>query len=362
VGRDRWVGQMYVSGTRRKVTAGTRAEVEAKLDDLRGHRRRGQALPDRTSTFADLVDRYRRMVADDTRARATIEQDAWALNLLTAEFGTTKLTALSVLRVEEGMTHIADGTYGRPLGKLSARRVLSMMKRVLDYAVDRELMSRNPTARLRAAAFGRSTERKGLSLTAEQAAALYEACEGEWIGPYVRLGLVIGARPSELAGLCWDCVDLDAGTVEIRRSRRKVGRDRFEVVDQLKTAGGRRVISLPPSAVDMLRAHRARIVEAQMASATWPVPALVFPSRSGTLLDPPNVRREMSRICRDAGVPVIGPNVLRHTVASLLADGNTSPARLTHLLGHTTPATADRYYVHRVGETADAAMSSMLGR
>ncbi|MDX2378156.1 MAG: site-specific integrase [Acidimicrobiia bacterium] len=372
VGRDRWVGQIFVVGKRRKVTGGTRVEVEAKLEALRGHRRRGEAVPDGNATFDDLSTRWRRMRAGIGRAQATAENDDWALGLLEREFGAVRLRSLNVARVEEGMGHIADGAYGRrdsngellPLSKLSARRILAMLRRVLDYAERLELIGRNPAMRLDTATFGRARDSTTVALTAVEAAKLYEAAGEHWIGNYVRLGLVIGARPSELAALCWDAVDLDGGRLEIRRSRRKVGPGRYEVVDALKTSRSRRMIDLPSFAVEMLHEQRAKILEAQLAAASWPQTELMFPSPTGTLLDASNVRRDLKRICEAADVPVVGPNALRHSVASLLAYEGESPARVAQLLGHSTPATTWRYYTHAVQESAGAAagMGGMLGQ
>jgi integrase len=54
-------------------------------------------------------------------------------------------------------------------------------------------------------------------------------------------------------------------------------------------------------------------------------------------------------------IPEIGPNALRHSVASLLAHNGESPARVAQLLGHATQATTWRYYTNVVTDSADAA-------
>jgi len=228
-------------------------------------------------------------------------------------------------------TTVGDGYSRAPLSKLSARRILAMLRRVLDYAERLELVTRNPAARLDAAVFGESRSSRTLSLSAPEAATLYEAAEGEWIVNYVRLGLWIGARPSELAALQLDAVDLETGRVEIRRSRRKVDGG-YAVVDALKTDGSMRMLQVPAGAVEVLTAQRSDVLAAQVKATKWPHPELVFPTRTGTLLDPPKVRRELKRICKTAGLPEFGPNALRHSVASLLAQKGKSPAERERLL------------------------------
>jgi len=363
VGRDRWVAQVYdLKGKRRKLTGKTRAEVEAKRSALTGSNARGEVVPDRSMTFAGLAGRWRSHKGGKG-AQATVDHDEWALGLLEREFGSVRLCDLDVARAEEGMRHIAqEGTRG-PLSKLSARRVLAMFRRVLKYGEVLGLIPRNPAALLDAGDYGDARERTTRSLSTDEASQLFRVAEGHWLGGYVRLGLLIGARPSELAALCWDAVDLDAGRLEIRRSRRKV-EGGYEVVDLLKTPKSRRAIPLDSLQVDVLKAQRALVLEAQLAAPSWPHPELVFPSPVGTLLDPSNVRRDLKRLCQAAGVPAIGgPNVFRHTVQSHHAQMGVPPAQSAQLLGHTVE-TAWAHYTHELSDAEGAAsmMSDVLDR
>ncbi len=67
---------------------------------------------------------------------------------------------------------------------------------------------------------------------------------------FIVLGFTLGMRPGELRPLRWDeDVDLDAGTLTIRRSQRR------RYVGPTKTKRIR-VIALPSTLVDLLRAHR----------------------------------------------------------------------------------------------------------
>ena len=67
---------------------------------------------------------------------------------------------------------------------------------------------------------------------------------------FIVLGFTLGMRPGELRPLRWDDdVDLDAGTLTIRRSQRR------SYVGPTKTKRVR-IISLPAALVDLLRAHR----------------------------------------------------------------------------------------------------------
>lgn len=331
--------------------------IIAKLEALADH----ACKPAPPPPAGALPDRWRSHKGG-RGAQATVDHDEWALALLVCEFGRVKLSDLDVARCEEGMRRIGEKGNRGPLSKLSARRVLAMFRRVLRYAETLDLIGRNPASLLEAGDYGTARERSTRSLSAEEASQLFRTAEGHWIGGYVRLGLLIGARPSELAALCWDVVDLDAGRLSIVRSRRKVGNGRYEVVDLLKTPKSRRTIPLDHLALDVVQAQRTKVLEAQMASPSWPHPELVFPSPVGTLLDPSNVRRDLKRLCEAAGVPVIGgPNVFRHTVQSHHARIGVPPAQSTQPLGHTVEV-AWAHYTHAIGDpdTAASMMSTVL--
>ena len=75
--------------------------------------------------------------------------------------------------------------------------------------------------------------------------------------PLFYLALYTGMRRSELLALRWDDVDMDLAQVSVSRSLHHL-RDGRIVSRQPKTAKGRRLVVLPPSAALVLRDHRGR--------------------------------------------------------------------------------------------------------
>ena len=65
-----------------------------------------------------------------------------------------------------------------------------------------------------------------------------------------------GLRRSEVVGLEWDAVDLDAGTLEIRQGRVALGRE--SVVDEPKSDASGRTLPLDAETVDALAALKLR--------------------------------------------------------------------------------------------------------
>src|SRR5204862_473638 len=56
------------------------------------------------------------------------------------------------------------------------------------------------------------------SLTAQEADALLHALEGDRLGPYFTVMLLLGLRPGEVDALSWVDVDFDARTLTVRRA------------------------------------------------------------------------------------------------------------------------------------------------
>ncbi|WP_239393935.1 tyrosine-type recombinase/integrase [Frankia sp. CiP3] len=170
-------------------------------------------------------------------------------------------------------------------------------------------------------------------------------------------------------------IDLDAGTVVIRRKQRRrlvgvdpdTGRKRWELVedDQLKTRGSKATLALPEMVVVVLREHKARQDAARAAAPVWHDDGLVFTTSTGRGIQPRNVNRWWDRVCADAGVHRTRVHDLRHTSATLLFRAGVDLNEIRALLRHTRIATTADIYIDVLedvrGGTA-ASMDTVLGR
>jgi integrase len=82
------------------------------------------------------------------------------------------------------------------------------------------------------------------------------------------LAIYSGCRQGELLGLSWDDVDLDHGTMTVRRELVAVHAHVPQFGDP-KSQTSRRTLSLPAVAVAALRAHKARQKVEQSTAAVW---------------------------------------------------------------------------------------------
>jgi integrase len=159
--------------------------------------------------------------------------------------------------------------------------------------------------------------------------------------------LAIGLRRGEVAGLRWDDVDLDRREAAIRRTRVVVG---WQVhVSEPKTRRSRRTVSLDPTTVAVLRAHRARQLEERLAwGPTWQDSRHVFCSEGGQPLHPQRVTKAFDRMLAIHGLPKIRLHDLRHTSASLALLAGVHPTVVSERMGHANVGITLDTYSHVV--------------
>src|SRR5215212_239088 len=166
-------------------------------------------------------------------------------------------------------------------------------------------------------------------------------------------------RQGELLGLKWQDVDLQAGTLQVRRTLTKSGTSLL--LGEPKTAKGRRKIKLTARATAALRAHRKRQLEERMHRAgLWQDQGLVFASESGTLINLTNLRkRSFASLLERAGLSKIRFHDLRHTCATLLLSHNVNPKIVSEMLGHSSIAITLDTYSHVLPTMQESAIRAL---
>src|SRR5262249_15848397 len=159
-----------------------------------------------------------------------------------------------------------------------------VLHRVLERAVKSELLPRNVASIIEPP---RVETKEVDSLKADQIAEVLAALDGHWLQPIAVLALATGARRGEICRLTWGHIELDNATMKIERSLEQTNAGlKFK---QPKTKTSRRTISLPPTAVEALRAHRVQQLETRLALGQGrpDADALVFSRIDGNPI-PPN--------------------------------------------------------------------------
>jgi len=170
-------------------------------------------------------------------------------------------------------------------------------------------------------------------LSLEEAQALLTAAEDDRLEALYAVAIAIGLRQGEILGLRWQDVDLDAGTVSVRKQLQRID-GKLQLVE-LKTERSRRTISLPTVSVDKLRHHRVQQLEERLtAGSAWQENDLVFSTTIGTPIDARNLNRWFHEHRERAGIRQIRFHDLRHTCATLLLVQGIHPRVVMEILGH----------------------------
>jgi integrase len=261
--------------------------------------------------------------------------------------------------------HIADwhdklirggGKDGRPLSARTVGHAHRVLHRALARAAAIELVSRNVASVVKPP---KVDEIEIESLKADEIDTVLNALKGHTLEPIAVLALSSGARRGEMLALSWANVDLDAGTIKIERSieQTKAGL-RFKAP---KTKNGRRVVSLPPIAVDALRAHRRCRLELRMALGQGkPEPdALVFSAYDDSPIPPNDLSRDWRRFVLARKLPRISFHGLRHSHVSALIAGGVDVLTVSRRIGHASPVVTMKVYAHLFSETDKTAAKAI---
>lgn len=269
--------------------------------------------------------------------------------------GRIKLKALTPVHVR--------GLYRDKMGSGLASRTVLHIHRTLSkarkQAADDGLIPRNAVGLVKPP---RPRAEEIRPLDREQVRVLLDATRGDRLEALYVVAVTAGLRRGELQGLRWEDVDLDAETLQVRRT---LSEPKGGYVFEAPKSGKGRNIRLTQRAVVALKEHRRRQLEERMEhGALWQDHGLVFASGIGTSLLGGNLNRSFKAALQRAGLPEIRFHDLRHTCATLLLRQGVNPKFVQELLGHADISLTLNVYSHvlpDMGDAASGAMDAALG-
>lgn len=251
----------------------------------------------------------------------------------------------------------AGGKNRRPLSARTVGHAHRVLHRALQRAVENETLARNVASSISPP---KVEEDEVEILDGGQVAATLHKLHGHEFYSIAALALATGMRRGELLGLLWADVDLEGASLRVERSLEETtaGGVRFKAP---KTKHGRRTISLPPSAVSVLREHRVRQLERRLALGLGRSTgdALVFANMEGSPISPRWHSREWLRVCVALSLPRVKFHALRHTHASALIAAGLDVVAISRRLGHANPTVTLNVYAHLFVKTDTAAASAI---
>jgi integrase len=342
------------TGKKRKALYGkTRQEVAEKLTRAMADRDGGLIFDADNMKVGEYLERWLVDSVLDTVRPTTYERYEQIVRIhIRPALGAMKLKNLAPVHVR--------GLYREKLqAGLSARTVQYIhvtLHKALKQAVQDGLIPRNTTEAVKPPQVRREEIRP---LSAEQVKVLLETACGDRLEALFVLAIHTGLRQGELLGLKWEDVDLEDGTLRVRRTlaTAKGG----PVLMAPKTKSSRRSVKLTQGAMDALRSHlKGQLQEIDGAGSLWQENGLVFASEIGEFLDRRYLTsRRFKALLERAQLPEIRFHDLRHTCATLLLSSNVNPKIVSEMLGHATIAITLDTYSHVLPNMRDQAAAAM---
>ncbi|WP_338677711.1 site-specific integrase [Streptomyces sp. SCSIO 30461] len=223
----------------------TKREAELFLAQIQADQARGDWI-DPTAGEVLFAEYATRWIDERGVAATTDELYRRLLRLhLESTFGDQYVNAISPAKVRTWRAERRKAT-----GATTTAKSYRLLKAIMQTAVEDDLIRRNPCS-IRGA--GREDADERPVATVEQVFALAEAIGIRW-RLMVLLGAFASMRPEELAELRQADIDLDTGSVRVRRAAPELNTGR-RVIGDLKSRAGKREIMLPGFVLLDVRRH-----------------------------------------------------------------------------------------------------------
>lgn len=363
-GQVRWRFRIDVppaaDGKRRQRTLTFRTEGEA-VDE---QRRLGTAVRQGTYQAPDKIT-----VNEWLDTWLEVNQRSWRASTYTsyvhdvkparAAFGSVRLQRLTRADVERMVRSMlaTGGRGGSGRAPRTVAKTLTILSKAVGDAVHEGVVATNVVARVRKPA---QTHQEGRRWSAEQVSTFLASREDDPLVGAWHLSC-LGLRRGEVLGLRWGDVDFERGVLHIRQARVQAGAD--VVVNEPKTARGRRTLPMHDGLVAALRATRQRTM---LDAAVVPLrqrgardgDRLVVVDATGQPIAPDHYSDLFERYRKALDLPPLSLHGLRHTALSILTDGGVPTTVVARIAGH-DPSVTMRVYAHPGDDAMQTAVTAL---
>ena len=353
-----WCTQYVVhtsEGPKRRTLYGkTRQEVANKLAKALSSREDGLVFDAGKQTVGEYLERWLEECVKGTVRASTLDRYKYTIGPhIKPALGRMKLKSLTPAHVRGFYREKLDAG----LAPATVHKMHAVLHKALDQAVADGLIPRNAADALK---LPRIDREEIAPLTAEEANRLIEAARGDRLEALYVLAIHTGLRQGELLALNWKDLDLEAGTLQVRRTLTRRGGKHF--LAEPKTKKSRRTVRLTVGAIAALQDHLKRqMEEMDRLGSLYKPGGLVFANEIGGIFNPSNLRnRSFARLLMRAGLSAETRfHDLRHTCATLLLSRNVNPKIVSEMLGHANIAITLDTYSHVLPDMQEKAAKAL---
>jgi integrase len=344
----------YEHGKQRSDTVKTPEEAAARLANIRAALLAGEVASPSKETLGSYLLRWLEETQPNVKAKTFRSYETNCRVHIIPALGHIRLAELKPAQIQAFYTKLGKTVYrrykksedGKPI-LVSERPIspdtIATVHRIFRAALNRAVSlwqipkNRNP---IDGAAAPSTTNGKHHILSAEEAGRLLAASRPTGRYSLYLAALATGLRQSELCGLRWQDVDLEAGTISVNQQLVQAGLN--PIFAPPKSKKSIRTLETPGILLEALRFDWE--VEKQFRQDGMPYEYdLVWHVDNGRPIHQSNLDRQLKGLLKKAGLPDMKFHSLRATHASWQSRLGLTLADLQKHLGHTDVSTTMRY-------------------
>jgi integrase len=256
---------------------------------------------------------------------------------LIPHLGHIKLRDLRGQDIDRMILKIKAGGARKPLSDATIQRVLATLRTAMSEAVTHGLIPVNPVSRSTRKPKKVRSEKVDPWTSEELAEFLAFIADDKTLANLTTVAALTGLRRGELAGLEWDAIDMEAGTITVKRTLVDLSA-KGVLPDTPKSEASQRTVQFGSVVAEALRSQKL----------AHPFSRSVFVGATGEALRPNHIsdafQRAVERAGRDIGLRRCRLHDLRHYAATVALAAGVPLATVQYRLGHANSAlTADLY-------------------
>lgn len=251
--------------------------------------------------------------------------------------------------------------HGEPMSSATVKRYATVFRSILSVAYKLEYIDEDISASRRLV-FPKNDRKEVECYTMEEVGQILEALKEEplSIRTIIQVALFTGCRRGEIVGLKWSDIDLERGTLTVRRSIYKP-KDGKAYEKEPKTLHSYRTISIPATLCDTLREYKAsQDTYINLMGSQWHQLDYLFTEADGLVMNPMTPTKQFDHFLKRHNIRHLKFHGLRHTSATMLLANGCDIKTVSVRLGHSDIDTTN-IYVHAL-QTCDRSAADTFDR